>query len=297
MIHVGMCSWAEKTLIKSGEFYPKGMNTAEKRLRYYAGVFNVVEVDSSYYGIPAEKTVSQWAERTPTDFIFHIKAFALLTGHSADLSSIPPEVRDMLPSGILKKGRVAVREREPLEAAFRVFREAMRPLKEAGKLGIAVFQYPQQFVCRSLNLDYILFCRDAMGDIPIGVEFRNGSWLTPDRAGTVFTFLREHGITYIAVDEPQYSNLSTVPFIPEVTTDIAYFRLHGRNRENWLKKGIETSLRYDYSYSDDELKEFVPSILQVSGKAMETFVMFNNHGSPAINNAVKLRQMIGEKAP
>jgi len=296
MIHFGLCSWAEKSLIQSREFYPKGVNTAEGRLRHYAGIFDAVEVDSSYYAIPAEKTVAQWAERTPADFVFHVKAYALLTGHAADLRSIPPEVRDMLSAEALKEDRIVVKERGPLEAAFRVFREAFRPLKEAGKMGITVFQYSGQFICQPRNFDYILFCREAMGDLPIGVEFRNGSWLTPERRESVFSFLKDQDITYVAADEPQYGSLATVPFIPEVTSDVAYFRLHGRNRENWLKKGVETSQKYDYSYSDDELEEFVPPVLEVSGKARETFVMFNNHGSPAIQNAARLRQMVKESS-
>lgn len=296
MIHFGLCSWAEKTLVQSREFYPKGVNTAEGRLRYYANMFDVVEVDSSYYAIPSEKTVSQWAERTPAGFVFHVKAYSLLTGHSADLRSVPPEVRDMLSVDALRKDRIMVKEKKPLEAAFRVFKEAFKPLKEADKLGIAVFQYSGQFVYRPQNLDYLLFCREAMGDMPMGVEFRNGSWLTPETRGSVFPFLRKHGITYIAADEPQYGNPATVPFIPEVTTDTAYFRFHGRNKETWLKKGIGTSLRYEYSYSDEELKEFVPPVFEVSRKAKETFVMFNNHGSPAIKNAARLRQITGQKA-
>lgn len=292
MIHCGLCSWAEKALIRSGEFYPKGVNTAEGRLRYYAETFDVVEVDASFYAIPAEETVVRWAERTPADFVFHAKAYALLTGHGAELGSVPPEVRDLLTLEDMGKGRVIVKEKEPLKAAFRLFREAFIPLKTAGKMGITVFQYPGQFVCHPRNFDYILFCREAMADFPIGVEFRNGSWLTPDRRESVFSFLRDHGITYIAADEPQYGSLATVPFVPEVTNQVAYFRLHGRNRENWLRKGIETSQRYKYSYADEELKEFVTPVLAASEKARETFVMFNNHGSPAIQNAARLRQML-----
>jgi uncharacterized protein YecE (DUF72 family) len=292
MVHCGLCSWAEKALIQSGEFYPKGVNTAEGRLRYYAEAFDVVEVDASFYAIPAEETVVRWSERTPADFVFHAKAYALLTGHGAELGSIPPEVRDLLTVEDLGKGRVVVKEREPLEAAFRLFREAFMPLKAAGKMGITVFQYPSQFVCRPGNFDYILFCREAMGDFPIGVEFRNGSWLASEKRESVFSFLRDHSITYIVADEPQYGSFATVPFVPEVTSQVAYFRLHGRNREHWLKKGVGTSQRYKYSYSDEELKEFVAPVLEASDKARETFVMFNNHGSPAIQNAAQLRRML-----
>ncbi|MBE0426875.1 MAG: DUF72 domain-containing protein [Nitrospirae bacterium] len=111
---------------------------------------------------------------------------------------------------------------------------------------------------------------------------------------SVFHFLTKNQITYIAADEPQYGNLATVPFIPNVTTDIAYFRFHGRNKENWLKKGIETSLRFAYLYSDEELKEFVPSVRDVNKRARVTYVMYNNcHGGFAMKNALRLKELLG----
>lgn len=295
-IRFGSCSWTEKSLIKSGGFYPKGVNTAEERLRYYASRFDVVEVDSSYYAIPAEKTVRQWADRTPEDFVFHIKAYALLTGHSSELAAVPPEVREMLPAEELKKRRITLKWKEPLRAAFRLFREAFGPLKEANRMGITVFQYPPYFTYGTRNLDYILFCREMMGDFPVGVEFRHGSWLTAEKHKSVFSFLRENRMTYITADEPQYGNLSTAPFIPEVTTDIAYFRLHGRNKENWFRKDVETTMRYDYLYSDDELREFISPVLEMAKRARKTYVMFNNcHLGYSMKNAIRLREMMKEK--
>ncbi len=297
MIHIGSCSWTEKSLIKSRDFYPKGVNTAEARLRYYAGTFDVVEVDSSYYAIPSEKTVRQWSERTPDGFVFHIKAYALLTGHSTDLRSIPPEVRDLLPAEVMKKDRITLKEREPLEATFRIFRETFSPLREAGKAGVVVFQYPPFFVYGRQNLDYLLLCREFMGKLRVAVEFRHGSWLAPEHAGSVFSFLRENGLTYITADEPQYGNLSTVPFVPEVTTDLAYFRFHGRNRESWFRRGGETSLRYDYLYSDGELEQFVSPVLKAAKEARETYVMFNNcHLGYSMKNALRLREILKARA-
>ncbi len=132
-----------------------------------------------------------------------------------------------------------------------------------------------------------------MGGLPFAVEFRHGSWLTPDRAESVFDFLRKHQITYITADEPQYGSLATIPFLPGVTTDIAYFRFHGRNKENWLKKGIETSLRYDYFYSDDELREFIEPIFSTNKQAQSTFVMFNNcRLGFAVKDAIRMKEII-----
>ncbi len=97
----------------------------------------------------------------------------------------------------------------------------------------------------------------------------------------------------LIVHEPQYGSFATVPFVPEVTGSIAYFRFHGRNKENWLKKGIETSLRFDYQYSDAELKEFFPTIKEVAMRANKTYVMFNNcHGAKAVRNTRRMKEMI-----
>jgi uncharacterized protein YecE (DUF72 family) len=294
-IRIGSCSWTEKSLIQSKEFYPKGVSTPEKRLRYYSSTFDVVEVDSSYYAIPLEKTVSQWAERTPSGFTFHVKAYASLTGHSTDLKSVPPEVRDMLSTEDLKKDRVTLKEREPLEATFRLFQEALRPLEEAKKIGIVVFQYPPYFVYKPQNLEYILFCKDMLKGFRVGIEFRHGSWLTENKRKEVFEFLRKNGLVYIAADEPQFGTMATVPLVLEATSDIACVRLHGRNRENWFKRG-ETSERYRYLYSRDELKPVAAPITELSKKARVLYVMFNNcYGSFAIRNSLDMKQILEEQ--
>jgi uncharacterized protein YecE (DUF72 family) len=80
-ILVGTTSWTEKTLLESGRFYPPGVLTAEARLRLYATQFPVVEVDSSYYGLPSARNASLWPERTPDGFVFDVKAFRLFTQH------------------------------------------------------------------------------------------------------------------------------------------------------------------------------------------------------------------------
>src|ERR1700737_4816894 len=77
---VGTASWTDKTLLESG-WYPENARTAEERLAYYASRFPLVEVDSTYYAPPAERTVEAWRDRTPAGFTFNVKAFSLLTHH------------------------------------------------------------------------------------------------------------------------------------------------------------------------------------------------------------------------
>jgi uncharacterized protein YecE (DUF72 family) len=292
-IHVGTCSWAEKSLIESGEFYPKGVSSAEERLRFYASHFDTVEVDSTYYAIPASHTAELWAERTPANFLFHVKVYGALTGHGTDPRTLTKALRELLPAADKEKRTIYIKEPELLKAVADAFAASLAPLRAAGKLGVLVFQFPPWFWYKAADLDYILKCRELMGELPIAVEFRNGSWLTEHHRGEVLKFLHDNGITFVTADEPQLGTLATVPFLPEITTDIAYFRLHGRNKEAWLKKGVETSERYDYLYSSGELKDFAETARKVSSKAKTVFVMFNNcRAGHAMKNALELLKII-----
>jgi uncharacterized protein YecE (DUF72 family) len=296
MILTGSCSWTEKSLIRSGEFYPRGMKSAEERLRYYSDQFSTVEVDSSYYAIPDRGNAALWAARTPDDFVFHVKAFGALTGHGIDPKTLPNDIVSLLPPSERDKRNIYIKSSEILKIAGERFVESLSPLREKNKLGVIVFQYPPWFHYKTENLDYVLGCRELMDGLHLAVEFRHGSWLTPQRAGTVLGFLRENGITYIAADEPQYGTLATVRFVPAVTTETAYFRFHGRNRENWLKRGLETSLRYDYLYSDDELRELAEPVIAANKKTKRVYAMFNNcHGASAMRNARRLKEMLKQR--
>ena len=296
MIRIGVCSWAEKSLVASGEFYPREARTAEARLRYYASRFDTVEVDSTYYAIPDQRTAWLWDLRTPPGFTFHIKAYGALTGHAIDPRTLPKEMRPAT-QAVAGPGRhVYVKERAMLGSIAKAFHDSLLPLKRSGKLGLMVYQFPPWFDYKQSNLDYILFCRDLSAGAPLAVEFRHGSWLTPRVAPAVFDFMKRHAITYVAADEPQYGTLATVPFLPGFTTDIAYFRFHGRNGENWLKKNIETSQRYAYSYSDAELQDFMPALKEADRQAKTTYAMFNNcHRSNATTNALRLKELLAKE--
>ena len=296
VIRIGSCSWAEKTLLQSGEFYPQDVRTAEGRLRYYASKFNVVEVDSTYYAIPQKRTAFLWVQRTPDNFTFHIKVYSALTGQGTDVKAIPKDIIKLLDTKSLEKRFVYFKDPSVIHMLAERFIDALHPLIKADKLGLLLFQYPPWFHYRRENFDYILYCKELACGIPIAVECRHGSWLTPERRDRIFDFLRKHQITYVTADEPQYGSLATVPFIPQSTTDIAYFRLHGRNKENWLKKGVGTSLRYDYLYNRAELKSFIPYIQQYAKMKKQVHIMFNNcHRGFAMRNAMEMMELLEEE--
>jgi len=291
---VGTCSWAEKTLIQSGEFYPAHVKSAEDRLRFYADRFRTVEVDSTYYAIPSLRTVMLWSLRTPERFVFHIKAYGALTGHGIDPKTLPADLRDTLSSKeSSKSSRLYIKDPLLIEEIFKRFKESLNPLKDSGKLGLLVLQYPPWFRYSTKSLNEILRANALLEGFHLAVEFRHGSWLIGKRAGEVLRFLRDNRIAYITADEPQFGTPDTIPYIPEATTDIAYLRLHGRNRENWLKKGVETSLRYDYFYSDKEIEGFIQDVKKLSDRTQKTFVMFNNcHGASAVKNALRMMELL-----
>src|SRR5206468_9525271 len=109
---IGISAWTEPTLIKRGNFYPKGVSTAEGRLKFYASQFPIVEVDSTYYFPPSERNAELWIERTPKDFTFDIKAYALLTNHPTKIESLYKDIREALPDDVAEKKNV-YREKMP----------------------------------------------------------------------------------------------------------------------------------------------------------------------------------------
>ena len=147
-ILIGTSSWTEPTLVKAGTFYPKKTMTAEERLKFYASQFPVAEVDSTYYAPPTVRNAELWIERTPKDFVFDIKAFALLTGHPARIDRLPKDLAEELPKELARQEERLPRQGPArwVDEVWERFREALFPLHSAGKLGVVLFQFPQWFL-------------------------------------------------------------------------------------------------------------------------------------------------------
>ncbi|GAB4389111.1 MAG: DUF72 domain-containing protein [Thermodesulfovibrionales bacterium] len=297
MIRVGMCSWTEKTLIKSGGFYPRGVSSAEDRLRFYARHYDTVEVDSTYYAIPDASTAALWAGRTPEGFVFHVKAYGALTGHGVDPRTLPADMAERLAAEQGEGKHLYVRDEGMLRELAARFSMALSLLREAGRLGLVVFQFPPWLRRGPEGEGRVLRAAGLMEGFSLAVEFRHGSWLLPEARERVFALLRANRLTYVTADEPQYGTLATVPFVPRVTTDTAYFRLHGRNAENWLKRGIETSRRFAYLYSDEELSGIARAAREADGQAQAAYVMFNNcYGDFAARNSRRMKEVLSRKS-
>jgi len=208
---------------------------------------------------------------------------------------LPQEILAELSVQELTWSYTYIRDRTLIGNIAQRFRNSLTPLVKSNKIGLLVYQFPPWFQYSMRNLDLIRERCDLIDDVVSGVKFRHGSWLTERRRESVLSFLREHGLAFIVADESQYGSMATVPFLPEITTEVAYIRLHGKNSRNWLRKGIETSLRYAYQYSEAEFKEFIPPISKLSKQAKHTYIMFNNcHLGFAIKNASQMKKMTRE---
>jgi uncharacterized protein YecE (DUF72 family) len=294
-VYTGTCSWTDSTLIKESSFYPTPTMTAEERLKYYASVFPTVEVDSSFYALPSEAVVALQTARTPSDFILHYKAYGLLTGHSVETKALPKAICELIEPRLLDQRRLAFKDAhgDALKLAFQMFGSAMRPARDAGKLGVLLFQYPPWFEFSDDNLAYIGHCREELSSYRLAVEFRHPSWLDGANADRTFGFLENNNLAYVSVDEPQFDRPLTVPPVFRATTDLAYIRLHGRNKDAWFKKGISAAERFAYKYTQDELLDIAKYIRPLTETANHTFVMFNNcFRDYAVTNAMIMMEIL-----
>jgi uncharacterized protein YecE (DUF72 family) len=290
-ILVGTASWTDKTLIASG-WYPPEADTPEKRLRFYARQFPLVEVDATYYALPAEQTASAWAERTPAGFSFNIKAFSLFTTHPTPVKALPTDLREAA-AGESGKSRVYLKDVDPAvaEAAWERFLAALEPLNRAGKLGAILLQFPPWFPISRANKEYIVACAQRAAPRRVCVEFRNRTWMTPDNQEETLGFLASHQLPYVCVDMPQ-GYPSSIPPVLAATSDLAVVRMHGHS-DKWDSKDIYE--RFGYKYSAGEIDEWAPKVRELADSAELTQVLFNNcYSNYAQVNAQELADRLGE---
>jgi uncharacterized protein YecE (DUF72 family) len=270
-VQVGTASWTDRTLLESG-WYPPEADTPERRLRYYARQFGLVEVDATYYALPAEQTAAAWAARTPAGFTFNVKAFSLFTQHPTRVAALPKDLRPAAEK--TGKDRVYLKDMDPavVDEAWQRFLSALEPLRQAGKLGAILLQFPPWFPISRARKEYILACAQRAAPRRVCVEFRNPTWMTPDNQRETLDFLAGHQLPYVCVDMPQ-GHRDSIPPVLAATSDLAVVRLHGHSQK-WDSKDIHE--RFGYRYTDGELNEWAPRIAALARDAQDTHVLFNN---------------------
>ncbi|CAN7638023.1 DUF72 domain-containing protein [Acidovorax sp. LjRoot129] len=296
-ILVGTASWTDKSLIASGKFYPPKAKTAEARLRYYASLFPMVEVDSSYYAMPSASTAQLWAERTPDDFVFNVKSFRLFTGHATEPKVLHTDIRKALPEPLASKKNLYYKDLPlpVLDELWRRFKECLEPLAAAGKLGAVHFQFAPWVINNRDGHAHVRECVERMGDQLLAVEFRNKTWLDEAHRADTLEFERELGVAHVIVDSPTHTYNSVEPVWDISSTRLALLRLHGRNEETWNIKGEAASDRFNYDYTDDELRELVPQIRSIAARVDAMHIVFNvNKEDQGQRNALTLMRLLAE---
>jgi uncharacterized protein YecE (DUF72 family) len=244
----------------SGWSYPKGEGTWKGffyplgeivELEFYSQFFNTVEINSSFYRPPNPGYVYNWARRVPAGFLFAMKLWQKFTH--------PRMYRDAT-------GREAIISQADVDT----FRSSIEPLARTGKLGVLLAQFPPSFKNDDYSRQIIGAVAKTFGEYPLAVELRHRSWSDDERTAAL---LRESRMAWVQIDEPKFS--TSVAKETPLTSDIAYFRFHGRNAKDWWSGDSEQ--RYRYHYSPEEIEELAGCVRAAAAKSRLLFAYFNNH--------------------
>jgi uncharacterized protein YecE (DUF72 family) len=288
MIRIGTSSWTDPEFVR--DWYPPKLPAAA-RLGWYAEHFDYVEVNSTFYAIPARKVVQRWDSETPDDFLFDIKLHGLLSRHAVKIVSLPPDLRHFArsnPSGNL----IVTPELERL-VTERILHE-VEPLSEAGKLGVFLLQLSPAFSPRKHQLDELDHLASLFRDWRLAIELRNRNWLTDAHRKTTLHFFRSRRLGLVLVDAPQSEHFTVMQTENQITNPkLAYLRLHGRNARAYIS-GRSVAERFNYDYSDQEVDEVADRVRVLAGETDDVHVAFNNnHSLYAPKAALRLKTVLG----
>ena len=294
-VYIGTSSWVDKALVASKRFYPPEVSDTASRLAFYAERFDLAEVDSTYYALPSKRNTQRWAEAVPEDFRFSVKAFALFTQHPTRLSSIPKSFHEELPPEVRKKAGIYYKDvpSDLSENLWGIFLGALEPMREAGKLGAVLLDFPPWFGPSEANRAYLGHARERLGNERVMVEFRNRRWVEDETsAASTFALLRELGYGFVCVDEPPGLR-SSFPPVVALTSSAGAVRFRGRNGERWEEKGVSTEERLNWWYSDEELSEWLPGVRELAAEAEEVYLAFNTKAEDqSVVNAARLQRLL-----
>lgn len=299
-VRIGTASWTDPTMTAPGVFYPPDADTAEERLVYYANQFPIVEVDATYYALPARRTGELWLERTPPDFTFDIKAHALMTGQPSEVKRLPKDLREALPAELLDQKRVYARDlpKDVEDEIWARFLDGIEPLRSSGKLGAIFLQYPRWFFPTSESREEIRRARERLSDTPFAVELRHASWFNEKNLERTVRFFEDEQIPFVMVDAPPGTKSSLPPMTVVTSPKLAVVRFHGRRTETWEKSGIPVVERFRYLYGPEELDEWVPRIREAAAQVPEVHVLMNNcYANYGTTNAREIADLLASEVP
>ncbi len=295
IVSVGTASWTDPTLTARGVFYPEDARSPDARLRHYATRFPLVEVDSSYYALPTAANAEHWVERTPDEFTFDVKAFALMTGHATEVARLPRTVRELLPASLATQPRVHAKQlpAEVIALVWQTFVAAVQPLVASGRMGAVFLQYAPWVVPTKTSPAMFERARERLGTLPIAVEFRNAQWLASPLRERTLKLLSGLDMSYVVVDEPQGMASSVPPEVAVTSPKLAVLRLHGQRADLWERRGVAVVEKYRYLYSLLELERWIPRITELAEQVERLHIVFNNcYANYGVCNAMEMAALI-----
>jgi uncharacterized protein YecE (DUF72 family) len=284
----GACSWADRTLVRDGHFYPRKTMTASERLAYYCSQLPLAEIATTYRFPPTPELARQWASRTPDGFVLDVRAWSLLTFNPTLPDSLFEDLQDAVRPETRHRRRLYAEHLpdEALEECWSRFRHALMPLHDSGRLGLVLLQYPSWWSPKPETRSALAQARDRLGEFRVGVEFRSPKWLGGDECESTLEFLEQNDLAFVCIDGPA-TGPRALPEVVAATADVAVVRFHGRRLEpdDWWPS--------PYRYTEAELADWVPRVLELAASADEVHLLFDNGwGSDPIDNARTLARLL-----
>jgi uncharacterized protein YecE (DUF72 family) len=272
-IRIGTAGWNYKDWY--GIVYPDKPDKNFKELDFLSGFFDTLEINSTFYHPANAFMGAAWVRKVAhnPNFKFTAKLWQRFT-------------HDRKPFGSEEVHQVT---------------QGIDPLVQADRLGAVLCQFPWSFKNDDTSHQWLTHLFTTFKDYPLVVELRHASWEVPD----TYEFLDKHDVGFATIDQPVIG--MSIPFKPVRTGNLGYVRMHGRNYKAWFaKKDDKTAktspaVRYDYLYSEKEIREIAANVQKVAEESQSTFVIQNNHPwGQAVANAIQLKNALGEediKAP
>lgn len=274
------------------KWYPKKLRAAD-RLAWYAEHFNLVEVNSSFYAVPARAQVNKWCEQTPDGFVFDVKLHRLLSRHSAGPETLLPELRKL---ARVRNDKVQLTP-ELERALAKRFLEEIQPFRNAHKLGALLLQLSPSFSPRANELTELEGLFEYLGGVAVAVELRNRNWVTGEQRAATLAFFKQRNIPLVSVDAPVDEHFMIMPSEDYITGELAYLRCHGRNAEGYIK-GRSVAARFNYLYNEHEVKDLAVRAAKLAAQAPAVHVLLNNNADDyAPRNAAQLRKVLERDFP
>ena len=293
-VRCGTSSWADRSLVRDGDFYPRRTMTARERLAYYCSRLPLAEIATTYRFPPTPDVARQWAERTPEGFCFDVRAWSLLTENPTLPDSLWEDLQDEVRPETRHRRRLyaAHLRADAVDECWERFRHALRPLHAAGRLGVVILQYPSWFTPKPETRAVLAEARTRLPDYRLAVELRSRKWVDGTACEETLEWLEQHGLAFVCTDGPR-EGPRAVPEVVAATAEVAVVRFVGR-RTPILED--DDAWTWPYRYADAELDAWVGAVQELAGSVGakgEVHLIFDNcFRDDAVGNALTLADKV-----